>query len=961
MNQSEKYLVNAVRQFLDTKKRVTGKDPTVQDITQRIERSLPEARELDDEATIDVELVKRHLEAMYNIAIEPGEGIDDDGHVQWLEEERPKIDWRFSTRYREYLEQEEGLPPAVIASLDETTDWVLSRLDNPKRPGEWDRRGLVAGQVQSGKTGHYTTLICKALDAGYKLIVVLAGVHNSLRSQTQQRLDLGVIGRDSGKVIGAGHDESATVGVGKISGPPLHIGTFTSVEQAGDFKVAVANQAGLQVGGPTPIVLVVKKNKTILSNLAAWASQLNAVTDDSGRKIIRDVPLLVIDDEADHASVDTAKPKRGQKDDDLDPTTINMLIRKLLALFEQSAYVGYTATPFANIFISPQAEHPDAGQDLFPRSFILRLPTPTNYIGPVRIFGLDEDLDADREAAEPLPILRPVDDYESWMPNKHRKSHVPADEMPETLRNALLQFVIAGAIRAHRGQGRSHNSMLVHVTRFKDVQAHVHTQVKDEWERIRDELTFGDHEDSPLLQRLLHVYEHDTAPTSLAIGNDPTFDDQTSDLPDERELLALAKDVANKTQIWMINGESKEALEYRRHPEGLSIIAIGGDKLSRGLTLEGLTVSYYLRTSSAYDTLLQMGRWFGYRRQYLDVCRLYTTPDLIAYYEAVTLASEELYDEFKLMQQLGKTPENFGLRVLQHPMGLTVTAPNKLRHARAIDLSYANTSIDSVLFKTADSERQQNWAALDSLVARLDPAQIERTQGLCVWRDAQAADVLDFFDAYQGHEAALTAQTKTIADYIRSRNATDRLTHWTVGVADPGSSAGHPLSSLGRNLGLTERAREVDLSDASTYTVKRVGSPSHERVEAEPGTPIWEAALAATVAEWERSVRRNKKPYPPSVPSAKALRHARPPQRGLLLLYALNPSKGELTPGSTPFVGFVASFPPDPDAKAVKYVLNPLALKQLLERDSDDEEDEAGEGGEALAAAIDSLVDEEGQ
>lgn len=963
MNESEKYLVSAVRQFLDTKKRVTGKNPTVQDIHKRIDRKLPEARELDEEATIDVTLVQRHLEAAYNIAIEDRGGyIEDHGHVQWLEEERPRIEWQFSTRYREYLEQEEGLAPAVIESMDETTDWVLSRLDNPKRPGDWDRRGLVAGQVQSGKTGHYTALICKALDAGYKLIVVLAGVHNSLRSQTQQRLDLGVIGLDSGKVLGARHDETAKVGVGLVSGPPLHVATFTSVEQAGDFRMVVANQAGIQVGGPTPIVLVVKKNKAILSNLKIWASQLNAVTDAAGRRTIRGVPLLVIDDEADHASVDTARPKRGQQDDDLDPTTINRLIREFLALFEQSAYVGYTATPFANIFISPQAEHSAAGQDLFPRSFILRLPTPTNYIGPARIFGLDEEPEADREETEPLPIIRRADDYALWMPDRHAKTHVTSGELPESLQDALLLFAIAGAVRAHRGQGRSHNSMLIHVTRFKDVQSQVHTQVKEEWERIRRELAYGDRRDSPVIQRLLHLYEHDTTPTSLAIGNDPAFDDQTPDLPDERELLALAKATTGKTQIWMINGDSKEALEYRRHPDGLSIIAIGGDKLSRGLTLEGLTVSYYLRTSSAYDTLLQMGRWFGYRRRYLDVCRLFTTSDLISYYEAVTAASEELYDEFRLMQKLLRTPENFGLRIRQHPMGLTVTAPNKLRHARAIDLSYENTSIESVLFKTDESARRRNWADLAQLISNLEPDEFESMQGLRVWNEAPSSAVVDFFDAYSSHDGALSAQARPIADYIRSRNAADGLTQWTVGVADPRSSKRHPLSP-GDEIGLTERAREGGLSNPETYAVKRVGSTSHDRVETSPGTPLWLAALAETTEDWKLSVRRNKRANPPTVPSAKALRHARSPKRGLLLIYALDPTRAGLESGTTPFVGFVVSFPPDPEAKAVRYVLNPQALTELQRRDLDDEDDDDAETetGDLLQATIAPLVGEDDQ
>lgn len=904
-------------------------------------------------AFVDEVILVRKLETFWNVTLDgtPDFLEDDAGHVEWLEARRSEIDWDFWERLETFFADVEGLPGQVIESTDSTTDFVLGRLENPQRPGPWDRRGLVAGQVQSGKTGHYTALICKALDAGYKVIVVLAGLHNSLRSQTQGRLDEGVRGIDSGKALTGVYEGGAAIGVGLLGGANCTVHSFTSVTDAGDFKKDHAGKLGFTLSGADPTMFVVKKNKTILTNLISWIKSSNAVTDpDTGKHQVPAVPLLVIDDEADQASVDVRKKRKGS--DEYDPSVINGLIRKLLESFEQSSYVGYTATPFANIFINPRASHEESGDDLFPHAFILRLPAPSNYVGPVKVFGLQEDDELGIEERKPLPIVRTVDDYSDWIPEKHRKDLIPGSQIPPSLQEALDVFLLGAAIRRFRGQAESHHSMLVHVTRFTAVQHLVHEQILDAWDAMKHEL-YAASTDSTLLTRLRHLFETDIAATSRTIAHDPDFDDQSGRLPSWGELGPMLYPAAKKVQIWRINGSSKEALEYRDHPNGLSVIAVGGDKLSRGLTLAGLTVSYYLRTSNAYDTLMQMGRWFGYRPDYLDVCRLYTTDELQRRYEAITEASEELYREFHYMHLAHKTPDNFGLRVRQHPLGLTVTAPNKLRHAKEHEMSYADTTVDSVVFDRRQSPREANWDAMQTLVRTMQETQAlsQPSGGLYVWHSVPAQPVIDFFRGYQAHAGATAAQPKLLADYITQRLADGGLGTWTVALAASGDSDADDRSfdalGTGRRLPLTWRASvDGQVKPVDRYTVKRVGSPTHELADLTRGTALWQSALDETIADWKASTRKNKRPTEPTQPSAAAARHHRSRNEGLLVLYPLNPMAAEGTEKNdksqeTPFVGFVVSFPPDGGAKPLTYKINMVAYEQLfLGEDAEGDDDD---------------------
>jgi len=432
---------------------------------------------------IDVEDLVRHIDGAVNVHVGEATVLDNkwDDHQAWLPAQRGSIKWGFWDRYRWYMENEKGIPSEVVSRLHEITDMILERLEDPRRPSPWDRRGMVVGEVQSGKTSNYTGLICKAADAGYSAIIILAGMHNSLLSQTQERIDMGLLGFDTEKNLAYDND-SKKIGVGLLPQSEfqnLPVLALTSSKATGDLRKTVAEGLGINQLGGSPTVFVVKKNKSVLEHLCNW---LNDRTGDAS--------VLVIDDEADNASVNTgtlAEP--GEDPKERDPTTINRLIRTLLLKFKKRAYVGYTATPFANIFIKPDVDHSTCGPDLFPSAFVLNLHAPSNHVGPAAVFGLPEDRRAGLEEREGLTIVEIVnaDEAQAFVPGGHRRELRPT-ELPPSLKRAIRCFVLSTPIRGCRGQENEHQSMLIHVTRFVDVQRELRGLVQAEMQNLSSTL-----------------------------------------------------------------------------------------------------------------------------------------------------------------------------------------------------------------------------------------------------------------------------------------------------------------------------------------------------------------------------------------------------------------------------------------------------------------------------------------
>lgn len=450
---------------------------------------------------------------------------------------------------------------------------------------------------------------------------------------------------------------------------------------------------------------------------------------------MRDVPLLVIDDEADYASANTKEYRDdlGEIDPDADPTRTNELIRKLLNLFEKSAYVGYTATPFANVFMHHEATNKSVGEDLFPRSFIINIPAPSNYIGAEKVFGLERP--GDGRESRGLPIIKNIADAEDIFPPRHNK-WLEVESLPPSMHEAILCFVLACATRRVRGDVEADNSMLIHVTRFTLVQEQVAELVREVLTDIRRQLEFpgtgGD-----VLAKLRKLWNTEFVPKFEPIAAAlPQEDLSPVDWEDvEKELFKATKRIT----VREINGTAKDALDYAEHPQGLSVIAIGGDKLSRGLTLEGLSVSYFVRTSKMYDTLMQMGRWFGYRPRYADLCRLYTSPVLAQWYRHIATATAELREEFDLVFDRGGNPLEFGHRVRTHPDGLMITAANKMRSSSRIRAGFSGTISETVSFDTRSAH--QNLDAFNRFFEELPKNHAKG--GRYVWKGVDGTLIRD--------------------------------------------------------------------------------------------------------------------------------------------------------------------------------------------------------------------------
>ena len=875
----------------------------------------------DSVPEVDVDSLIRELEANVNVVVGPASTLTDDtsDHIPWLADRRASIQWGFTRRYHRFLRERKGWAIPTLQRSNELTDRVLDLLEYPNRPGAWDRRGMVVGEVQSGKTSNYIELICKAADAGYKFMVILTGTTNSLRAQTQLRFDEGFLGWDT-RLNLALDSSNKRVGVGTLTGESLlRAIPSTNADERGDFRLSIANQFNVRLGGD-PVIMVVKKNGSVLRNLTRWA-RTQSLMESPGP--IPNMPTLVIDDESDHASVNTRPVDTGG---DEDPTVINGRIRELLSAFEKSAYIGYTATPFANIFIHPEGDAAGYGRDLFPRDFLVNLPVPSNHVGPTKLFGLPDDPDDDAPAAA-LPLVRMVDDHRELIPNVHRSNwKVPG--IPDSLREAMRAFILACAIRAARGDEGQHNSMLIHVTRFVDVQHQVAEVVGFELRELQNRIRYGDGAaPMPIMDELRTMWLEDFEPTSGAVRDlypelmagclDVAWEDVRSRLVESSQRI----------EVKVINGAARDALDYWDRPDGLSAIAIGGDKLSRGLTLEGLSVSYYLRASRMYDTLLQMGRWFGYRPGYVDLCRLYTTDELRDFYGHITTATEELRQEFELMADRGMSPIDFGLRVRSHPAGLVITATNKMRNGTRMTVSYSADISETISFDRDPGVNRKNLDLMGRFIASLGSPESVQSNNL-VWNGVLGERIADLLGDMTVHPGSRKARGEYIARYIRSQNDLGGLVDWTVAlISNQRNAGGEPVDVGGRRVHPVQRSPHPpdDAERDRVYRIRRLVSPADEMLDLSTEQSDW--ALEQTVqqhVEHGESSRHSETPRRPSGPN---IRRARDRRNGLLLLYPLQ----ETDSAGLPFVGFAVSFPAAERDTPVEYMVNTVYWQEELD------------------------------
>lgn len=851
---------------------------------------------------------------------------------EWYVGER-KLNRPFWMRYQRLLRFGQSFDAKTVAAIDKGSDAVVAGLGDPRDPGPFDARGLVVGQVQSGKTTSYSAVINKAIDAGYRVIIVLTGLHEGLRAQTQKRIEEGVRGlaTDSGQAGVATKDQALPLHhEGEVPCIPAMLTT-----RASDFSSSAQHFASLS--GNAPVILVIKKNAIILRHVQEFfkESHVKRVYDiATGRNEIDGLPLLLIDDEADAASIDT-KIKKKKNDDEYSPATINREIRRLLLMFRQRSYAAYTATPYANILIHKNNETVSEGPDLFPRDFVVMLPAPSNYVGPSVFFGQGS---VDEEESQVRPDLVRIvkdcgiqrDPEVDWMPLLHKKEHKPRsngeEDIPGSLRDAILSFLLATTVRRLRGHKNAHNSMLVHVSRYKDVQKKVLDQVSTFLYEVKGSLE-GIGDSVQLTANLNHRWQDFTVSQATLSPDDRGM------LPVWPEVLAALRETVELVQPRAINSTETGGLNYEASKNGLNVVAIGGDKLSRGLTLEGLTVSYFLRSTKMYDTLLQMGRWFGYRPGYKDLCRLYVTQDLADAYGHVTKADEELRAEFASMQDQipPLRPEDYGLRIRSHPT-LLITSLGKMASGEKLHVDFGGKVSQTIHFvRDADKvlrNREITCALLESIAAK-EVALPEGKRG-ALFKNVSEDAIEAFLATYQFSARSRRLAPEKLMSYLRSAWKVGVAQDWTVYLASGGRD-GTPVS-LGNQYNTFAVKRGASVSDPQAYEIGVLSSPEDLTIDLAKAPK--EIAGAKSKAEAEQKA------------STKACQ-MRPETTALLVLYVVDPTKlddnaldansanekkkkisvcaaGELLP-----IGFAIALPSSNKVKLPDYVVNSVLVDEL--------------------------------
>lgn len=702
----------------------------------------------------------------------------------WLRSDQNKL-WQST---RAILLARTKMQESDIEELDRVTDVILNEgLSEPRKKLFTPKKGLVLGYVQSGKTTNIVSVIAKAVDAGYRFIVVLTGVNDNLRRQTQVRLDEQLL-YDSHR---------------------WH--KLTNIES--DFDKGQDNASAI-LSMPfkdKPVAIaVMKKNTILLEYLFKW---LNKVAPD----VRGQIPMLVIDDECDLATPNTRK--NGQ-------TKTNELIEKITnpKFMPKSIYLGYTATPFANMFMDARAE-----KNLYPHDLIYPIKPGKGYFGAEQLFGRDKLDSEENDDFEPeVGVLRNIPEKEaSSMLNKSWKYIEPWEnendeaEGYENLFVAILWFVLATACREIREGKREYSSMLIHTAVLQN--SHF-------W--LRDEII-------PFLSSLQSIenYNDYYKPILEEIWNHEAISEKNFwkyEKPSWNQISELCFPIISEIEIKVDNFRSDDRISYPtinvpypRKPQ----IVLGGNTLSRGLTLEGLVVSYFLRSAKQFDSLLQMGRWFGYREGYEDLIRIWMPnkpDDLHSYYRSLALVEAEIRETIETARLDGLTPGELPVRIRNIP-GLRITRAGAMRNVIDDKVSYQGRRTETHAFHVEQRILKQNLDLGINFIRELS-SDYENTlglQGYPVFMGVPSEKVLDFISSYKQAESKLNVSISAIPKYIERANRDfSEILNWNVFIMSPKKSFHDDFSKIKikDSLQINTLNRSQNLTEENIYYIKTLTS-----------------------------------------------------------------------------------------------------------------------------------------
>lgn len=867
----------------------------------------------------EIDEVRATIKSEFSIKLDRGFFIKEKNHEKWFLSKKAQLEMKYWERYKKYLLVDKSFSKNVVNTMDDVLDILVDLLGDPSRNISYKRRGLIIGDVQSGKTANYTGLICKATDVGYKVIVLLTGTIEKLRQQTQKRIDEGFVGADSEAMMKM-EESGQIIGVGKYDSSIIRPMVLTSTKD--DFKAQNANNLGFDLRNINgPVIFVIKKNVSILKRLNKWLKTFNQ----NGEQPIED-SILVVDDEADNASINT-------KVDD-SPTAINTQIRELLKIFTKSSYVGFTATPFANIFIDPTSYHDMVEEDLFPKDYIYSLNAPSNYIGARNIFGYNGN--AKHMLVEINDNLKEHNSIEKILPINHKPS-IKIKELPHDLKISIATFLIANVIEDLRGMQRNHRSMLVNVSRFTNVQEQISVLINEFLKELQSA--------SKLYCRMS---------VELALQNkflkllNQAFNEVYNNIEFSWEMIQ--KELYNSCAsiiVQTINQKSGKNFDYNNYKDGLRVIAVGGMSLSRGLTLEGLVISYFYRNSKMYDTLMQMGRWFGYRNKYDDLCKIWMSQESISWYSHITEATDELREEIKSYEDSGLTPMDFGLRVRSDITSLIVTAHNKMRNTerRECTISLSGVYIETPEIFSDFNKNKKNLENIKWFIKNLKSkgysleSELAKENFKYGFKNVKKQDILDFIEELNVSPKNEHFNIKSICKFIRQYKGTE-LNSWDIFFAKGKSLNTIKLDENDKDFIFNYPKRSFSIeNDGKIIKI----SGSKRRLGA-----ATDALYGLSEIEYEKVKKRGFTNIPQKQYFINVNRNP------LLIIYLIELEKCKNNVKDdefldklkeenikNPLVGFGIGIPTllHQKTKYAKYVLNKVAIQQIFEGEMDWDED----------------------
>lgn len=646
-----------------------------------------------------------------------------------------------------FLIEERHRQKSIVGTLAETSLDLVKLLPKPDAADKFQSRGLVVGYIQSGKTAMMAALMARAADEGYKLFIVLGGLWKDLRSQTQRRLDQEITG------------DSDNLSDGPFVQHDINIPRWARLTQSGldgDFEAGTTND----LDPKTPKLAVIKKNKRIES-LLKWLEKTRAS--------LGDFPTIIIDDEADQGSINTNFGKKDDDGEDIDPSATNKRIRDLLRALPKSVYIGFTATPFANVLIDASAE-----DDLYPKDFIATLPEPPGYFGPRKLFGLGmepSDLSTDKKEKPTLDAIRYIEDIDLDQIDEALEGRGKA---PRILGDALLSFVLSSCGRLARGQEREHFSMLVHPSQRTDPHKIFANAIDEELQLLKGAAArpakFPD-----IMKQAREMWESDFQRV--------TKEQQDSDITEYNfdTIWKFAKSLTEAIEIKILNTKSQDALDYKGTPK--RYVVVGGNRLSRGLTLEGLSVSLFTRDSSQYDTLLQMGRWFGFRPGYYDLTRIYVGKQLEEKFAELARVEDELRADLRKYAQQPDPPTPLQLRpiIRAHPT-MAVTSRMKMGAGKPVSISFQNTTQQTVSFPVENKNfLRKNIESAHAFISQLGiPSESASKEGVHIWKDLTAKSIIEFLESYEFSREARDVNRQNLVSYIKRQSQKGELISWDI-------------------------------------------------------------------------------------------------------------------------------------------------------------------------------------